>query len=186
MEDNEIVALYLAREQGAIAESAAKYGKYCFTIAYNILYNHEDADESVNDTWLHAWKSIPPHEPTVLSTYLGKLTRYIALKKWRGKHAQKRGGGEVPLVLDELTETVPAKGDPEEAMDEKELTALLNRFLQELPVTERRVFLCRYWYLDPIASISKQFDFTESKVKSMLLRTRKKLAKALKKEGITL
>ncbi len=186
MEDQEIVALYLERNQNAIAQTAAKYGKYCFTIAYNILYNHEDADESVNDTWLHAWKSIPPHEPRILSTFLGKLTRYICLKKWRGKHAQKRGGGEVPLVLDELTEILPGSSNPEEETDEKHLTEILNRFLQNLPVTERRVFLCRYWYLDPIAQISKQFDFTESKVKSMLLRTRKKLAKTLEKEGITL
>lgn len=184
MEDNRIVDLYWTRNESAITETALKYGKYCYTIAYNILYDKEDADESVNDTYLGAWNAMPPHRPSILQTFLGKITRRVSLKKWRDSHRDKRGGGEVSLALDELSECVPSNVLVEDEIMAKELSKILNRFITELPATERQVFLCRYWYLDSIEQISVDFSFSKSKVKSMLHRTRSKLLSYLKKEGV--
>lgn len=184
MEDKQIVALYWQRSERAIEETAEKYGKYCHTIAYNILLNHEDAEESVNDTYMGAWKSIPPNRPDILSAFLGKITRNISLNRWRHKSAEKRGGGQVMVALDELLECIPAGEKPEEQIEAMELAKIIDSFLAGLKAEERRVFVCRYWYLDPIAEICKQFGYGESKVKSMLLRTRGKLLKYLEKEGI--
>ena len=186
MEDSQIVALYLERSERAIDETAAKYGNYCFSIAKNILGNSEDAEEAVNDTYIGAWNAIPPHRPAILSSFLGKLTRRIAIKRWRKSQAQKRGGGETTLALEELAGCIPAADSPEREMETAELSQVLNRFVQELPQPERNVFLCRYWYLDPIRDIAQRFGFSQSKVKSMLARTRKKLQTHLQKEGIEL
>lgn len=183
MEDSSIVELYWARSENAITETALKYGKYCHAIAFNILSNKEDADESVNDTYLGAWNCIPPHSPYILSTFLGKITRRISLKKWRDKNADKRGGGEVLFVLDELADCIPSSNDVEREVQTVELSKVINAFIKTLPDTERRVFICRYWYLDKIPAICKQFDFSPSKVKSMLHRTREKLMSHLEKEG---
>ena len=185
MEDTQIVDLYFARDEQAISETAYKYGKYLFTIANNILLSRPDAEETVNDTYLGAWRSIPPHRPNRLSTYLGKITRRSALEKWKAAHARKRGGGEVPLALDELSECIPGGETPEQTIELKELTRILNSFIKALPETEQRIFVCRYWYLYPVKSIARDFGFSESKVKSMLSRTRTKLKHHLEKEGIT-
>ena len=184
MEDMQIVDLYFARSEQAIAETAHKYGSYLFSIAQNILFNRGDAEETVNDTYLGAWRSIPPHRPNRLSTYLGKITRRCALEKWKSAHAQKRGGGEVPLALEELSECIPGNDTPQTQMEMKELTQTINVFLKTLPETEQRIFICRYWYLHPVKTIAREFGFTESKVKSMLSRTRSKLRTSLQKEGI--
>ena len=184
MEDNRIVDLYWMRNERAITETESKYGKYCYAIAYNILCDKEDADESVNDTYLGAWNAIPPHRPSVLRTFLGKITRRVSLKKWRDSHRDKRGGNEVSLALDELSECVPSNVTVEDEVIVAELSKALNRFIEDLPVTERRVFICRYWYLDSIEKISMDFCFSSSKVKSMLHRTRAKLFSHLKKEGV--
>lgn len=184
MDDKQIVALYWARNEQALAETAAKYGNYCFRIAYNILSNREDADECVNDTYLGAWERIPPHEPSVLSAFLGKLTRRISLNKWRNRTRQKRGGGEVAMALDELYECIPSGEDIARQTEQKELNRAITTFLNGLPQTERDVFVCRYWYLADIKKISKAFGFTESKVKSMLHRTRIKLRTHLKEEEL--
>ena len=186
MEDSRIVALFWDRDSRAIEETAVKYGNYCQAIARRILQNQEDAEEAVSDAYLAAWTSIPPHKPAVLSTYIGKLTRRTALKRWEAGQAQKRGGGEMPLALDELAACIPNRHTPEQALESRELTRILNDFLKHLDAQERRVFVCRYWYLDPVADIAKRFGFSESKVKSMLLRTRKKLKAALNKEGISI
>lgn len=184
MEDRDIIALYLERNQEAIAETEKKYGRYCYAIAYNILYNAEDAEESVNDALMNAWNSIPPHTPTVLSAFLGKLTRYVSLKKWRYARTQKRGGGETALAYEELSDCIPGGKSVEEELQEKELAEMIDRFLDELPAVERRLFICRYWYFDDISTISKQFGFSSSKVKSMLHRIRKKLLSSLSEEGV--
>lgn len=184
MEDNRIVDLYWARNESAITETASKYGKYCYAIAYNILCDQEDADESVNDTYLGAWNAMPPHRPSILRSFLGKITRRVSLKKWRDNHRDKRGGGEVSLALDELSECVPSNVMVEDEIMAAELSKALNRFIANLPATERQVFLCRYWYLDTIAQISADFGFSTSQVKSMLHRTRAKLFSHLKKEGV--
>lgn len=183
MEDARIVDLYWARSENAIAETSAKYGKYCYTIAYNVLANHEDADESVNDTYLDAWNNMPPYRPSILSTFLGKITRRISIDKWRRRTAEKRGGGEIVLALDELSDCVPSDHNVEQEVEAAELAKVIDDFVMSLPPMDRRVFICRYWYLDPISAISKQFGFSESKVKMMLHRQRRSLLSHLKREA---
>ena len=183
MTDERIVSLYWERSEQAIAETSSKYGNYCFTIAYNILYSSEDAEESVNDTYMDAWNSMPPHKPSILSSFLGKITRRLSIDKWRKSHAQKRGGGEMPLALDELEDCISDNTSHEEEFEKERLAKVINDFVTALPQTEQKVFLCRYWYMDSIDSLCKQFGFSESKVKSMLMRTRIKLRDTLAKEG---
>lgn len=184
MEDDSIVSLYWARSEKAISETSKKYGNYCYSIAYNILGNVEDADESVNDTYLDAWNNIPPHRPSILSTFLGKITRRISIDKWRGRTAEKRGGGEIVLVLDELSDCIPSDQSVEREVEAAELSQLIDDFVMSLSPIERRVFICRYWYLDPIADIAQRFGFSQSKVKMMLHRQRKKLLNRLEREAL--
>lgn len=184
MEDAQIVALYFARSEAAIQETDRKYGRYCYKIAYGILASREDSEESVNDTYLSAWNSIPPRKPARLSTYLGKLTRNISIDRWRGASAQKRGSGEAALALDELSQCVSGQPGMEEKMVQKEVIANLNCFLASLSEDERTVFLCRYWYVNSMEEIARKTGFSLGKVKSMLHRTRKKLAVNLQKEGL--
>ena len=184
MEDMQIVDLYFARREQAIDETARKYGKYLFSIAYNILSSKRDSEEAVNDTYLGAWNSIPPHRPGRLSTYLGKITRRYSLEKWKAAHAQKRGGGEVTLALEELDTCIVSADRPETTLEAKELTYRINSFLKTLPDTEQRVFVLRYWYVMSIKEIAREFGFSDSKVKSMLSRTRVKLRQHLEKEGL--
>ena len=183
MDDRRIVELYWQRSESAVSETAAKYGDYCSCIAYNILYNREDAEECVNDTYLDAWNSMPPHRPLILSTFLGKITRRISLDCWRRKHAAKRGGGEMELVFDELEDCIADGGNTESAMEQQEMARIIGEFLDALPATERRIFLRRYWFMDSIAGIALDFDFTESKTASILHRIRQKLRSKLESEG---
>ena len=183
MEDEKIIELYWGRDREAISETEKKYGAYCMTVAKNILKSPEDAEECVNDTYHDAWNSMPPHCPSILSTFLGKITRRISIDRWRKKQADKRGGGEITFALEELNDCVAGTVDVEKEFERQELINLINRFLESLPDTERRVFMCRYWYMDSISSISKQFGFSQSKVTSMLHRTRGKLRAQLIKEG---
>ena len=183
MEDHQIVSLFWQRSEQAIQAASQRYGRYCYTIAYHILTSDQDAEESVNDTWLCAWNGMPPHRPAVLSTFLGKLTRRISLNKWRDKNRAKRGGGQLPLALDELAQCLPDAQTVESQVDGRQLTACINAFLQQLPAEECNVFVSRYWFLASVQEISQQFGFTESKTKSMLHRTRLKLKDHLQKEG---
>lgn len=184
MDDNVILDLYWERSENAIAETAKKYGAYCYTIANNILSNQQDSEESVNDTYLAAWNTIPPRRPSYFAAFLGKMTRYISLDRWKQHSRLKRGGGEVPLCLEELAQCVSGEGNPEDSLVKKEALASLNRFLTALPEPERKVFLCRYWYADPVAEIARRFGFSQSKVTAMLHRTRAKLRRHLEKEGL--
>lgn len=184
MEDKAIIELYFARSERAISETSRKYGSFCYAIAYNILSNREDAEESVSDTYLAAWNNIPPRHPAVLGAFLGKMTRYISLNRWRGNSAQKRGGGQVELALEELENCVSEGDATVQQFTRKEITRCVNRVLGGLPKTERQVFVCRYWYLDSVEAICTNFGFSESKVKSMLHRTRGKLRRALEEEGL--
>lgn len=184
MDDAAIIDLYFARSEDAISQTADKYGGYCHSIAYNILANQEDSEEAVSDTYLAAWDAMPPRRPSILATFLGKITRHIAIDRWRSRNAYKRGGGEIGLALDELEECVAGGQTVEMALERKRLALVLNRFLDTLPETERRVFLCRYWYLDSVADIAAHFGFTCGKVSSMLHRTRGKLRRELEKEDL--
>lgn len=183
MDDNAIIELYFSRSESAISETATKYGRYCYSIANNILSSKEDSEESVNDTYLAAWNTMPPQRPSVLATFLGKLTRYISLDRWKARNANKRGGGEVALALDELDECISSKENTEQAFEQKELLRSVNHFLGMLPETERNIFVCRYWYLDPVQQIADRHGFSLSKTASMLRRTREKLRTHLAKEG---
>jgi len=185
LEDSQIIALYFQRNEQAIAETASKYGRYCFCITMNVLGNREDAEEAVSDTYLAVWSTIPPHKPIVFSTFLGKIARYTAIKRWQKNTAQKRSCG-LTVALEELAECISDRGNAETALENAQLTRILNDFLRKLPKQERMVFVCRYWYVDSIEEIAGRFGFTQSKVKSMLARTRKKLKATLQKEGIAI
>lgn len=184
MDDEKIVDLYWSRSESAISETAAKYGNYCYSIAYNILTNNEDAEESVSDTYLAAWEAMPPRRPSILATFLSKITRNLSIDRWRSRNRYKRGGGEIILALEELGDCAADGETVEKAYERKQLALVFNRFLETLPETERRIFLCRYWYMDSICDIANYFSFSNSKVTSMLHRTRGKLHAVLKKEGL--
>lgn len=185
MEDGKIIELFWARDETAITETAKKYSKYCFRISNTILQNSEDAEECVNDTYLNAWNAMPPHRPARLSTFLGKITRNLSLQKHIKYSAQKRGGGQVELALSELEECIPAKTGVEQAAEGQLLAETLDAFLRGLPQEVRGIFVARYWYLYPVQEIAKRNGISESKVKSMLYRTRKKLKACLEREGFT-
>ncbi|MCR5332255.1 MAG: sigma-70 family RNA polymerase sigma factor [Lachnospiraceae bacterium] len=186
MDDSRIIGLFNERSETAISEAEKKYGRYCLSIACNILHDNEDAAECVNDALLGAWNSIPPHAPENLAAFLGKITRNLSLKKWREQSAAKRGGGNTAVSLDELEECIPSGHTIDEHLETEELTGIINSFLAALPDTERRVFLRRYWYFDTVDDICGRFGFGKSKVKMILKRTRDKLRKKLEKEGIYL
>lgn len=183
MEDKQIIDLYWSRSEEAISETESKYGPYCYKIAYNILSNKEDSEESVYDTYMDAWNAIPPHRPTLLASFLGKITRRISIDRWRERTAVKRGGNEIDLALDELEWCVSGSRTLEDELDRKELIRTVNQFLSSLSVAERRVFLLRYWAMESIENIAVRYNFSQSKVAAMLYRIRKKLRIVLEKEG---
>jgi RNA polymerase sigma-70 factor (ECF subfamily) len=186
MNDCEIVKLYWDRDPDAIGQSRQKYGNYCYAIAYNILQNREDADECVNDTWLGAWDSMPPHRPDLLSSFLGKITRRLSLNRRRSHTALKRGGGLAEVTLSELEECLPAAETVEQTVEAEELADLLDGFLRSLPETDCSLFLCRYWYCQSVTVIARRFGWGESRVKMRLLRIRQQLKTRLEEEGVSL
>lgn len=186
MEDSKIIELYFNRSETAIEESLNKYSKYCYKISYNILYNNEDAEECVNDTFTQAWGTIPPNKPKSLKSFLGRIARNLSINRYNQNNTQKRGGGEMLLALSELEECISDKSMIDDCIDGNAVTNILNEFLSQIPKTERIVFVKRYWYLYSIKDIAKQYGMSESKVKSMLFRTRSKLKEKLEKEGIFL
>ena len=181
MDDSRIIELYFARDNSAIKETKTKYGRLLYSVSYNIVRSKEDAEECENDTYMSAWDCIPPNNPQVLSAFLSRITRNLSFKRLKAKNAQKRGGNTQPLPLDELIAAIP---DRHNAISQLELTEILNTFLRALPTRERQVFICRYWYCDSIKDISRQFGFSQSKVKMMLSRTRQKLLSHLEKEEV--
>ncbi len=170
MNDKDIVQLYLDRDQRALSVTAKKYGNYCISIAKNILCNNEDAEECVNDTYLSTWNAIPPTIPTILSAFLGKITRNLAFNKYKHNHAMKRGNGEIAIVLDELAECVSGLDDVEQEIERRELVETINSFLNTLAPRKRNIFICRYWYSDSVTSIARRYQMTESNVSTTLRR----------------
>lgn len=185
MDDKQIVDLYWARSENAITETDRKYGRYCHYIAYQILLSDEEAKEVVNDTYLKTWNTIPPKSPDPLKPYVGMISRQLALDAYEAQHAKKRGG-QMPLVLDELSECIPDNDSRADIGESIALSDALNRFMWALPARTRNIFVRRYFYMSSIAEISKDFSMKESNVTMHLLRTRKKLAQFLKKEGFDL
>ncbi|MCM1188129.1 MAG: RNA polymerase sigma factor [bacterium] len=183
MEDSKIIELYWQKDENAIPETADKYGAYCFTIADNILHSVEDSEECVNDTWLRAWNAIPPQRPGVLRIFLAKITRNLSFDRFNARNAEKRGGGEIALILDELGECLDSGTDTEAAYEAKELRQSVRRFVRALPERDGNVLVRRYFFADSVADIAKRYDLTENNVMVILSRTRKKLKARLLKEG---
>jgi len=186
VEDAKIVQLYWDRDEQAIPETADKYGRYCTSIARNILGNKEDAEECVNDTYLNAWDAMPPHRPNMLSTFLGKITRNLSFNRYKHNTAEKRGGGELPLVLDELSELVSGTEDVGREVEYHELVKALNQFLQGLPMEKRMIFVRRYWYTDSVSEIANRFGMKEGTVSMTLNRLRNRLRNYLLERGFEL
>ena len=183
MEDKTILELYARRSQQAITETAAKYGPYCAAVADRILGCPEDTEEILNDTWLAAWNDIPPSAPACLRAYLGRITRNLALDRWRREHAAKRFGGETALALEELGDCVSGEA-MEDEVTRRELARALHAFLRGLPEGDRRVFLRRYWSVETLERIAKQEGMSVSALHRRLRKLRAALAAHLRKEGI--
>ena len=177
MDDRAIVALYWKRAETAILETKKQYGRLLLSISRGILRNEEDAEECENDTYLKAWNTIPPKRPDKLSAFLAKIVRNLSLDRYDAMHAEKRGGGEVPLLLDELAEVIA--DETAFPTDTEGLSEVLNAFLGRLKPDARTIFLRRYWFGDSVQEISARSGFGESKIKMSLLRTRQSLQEAL-------
>lgn len=177
MTDSEIVSLYLARDEAALAQTAEKYGARLRGLARSILEDVHEAEECENDVYLAAWNSIPPHAPReYLFAFLARIARHTAIDRCRARNRR-------PENLAELDECVPGPDRAEDRVNEQELAAALNAFLRALPAQKRTLFLRRYWYCDSIAALAQQLGWSESRVKTALHRTRAALREHLRKEG---
>lgn len=186
MDDNEIIGLFLARDEGAIEAASREYGAYCAAIANGILDDPGAAEECVNDVWLKCWQSIPPQRPRSLKGFAGRIARNLALSVRRAQAAEKRGGGQVQLALDELSEVVSGGETPEGALDRQAFRAALDGFLADLPQRNWSLFLRRYWYLDSVERLAKQFGMSKTQVTTTLHRLRQRLRAHLEQEGFEL
>ncbi len=186
MEDRQIVELYWQRDEAAVEETRKKYERYLTKIAYNILAVWEDSQESVNDTYLSAWNSIPPQRPAVLSAYLAQIVRRVSIDRFRRKNRQKRKPSEYALSLEELEECLSGGNTTEQETDRRLLAQALEAYLNTLSPDARNMFLIRYYFLDSIQAVAAYFGCSESKVKSSLHRTRQGLKKYLEQEGFVL
>lgn len=183
VDDNQIVKLFLERQETALEEAMRKYKNYCMKIAVNILSSREDAEECVNDAFLKAWEMIPPREPEMLSSFLGKITRNLAINRFRSEQTAKRGGGEAAKAFEEMAELISDGSSLENEAETKELLREINKFLKHLSARDRDIFICRYWYCDSISELSREFSVTETNISVIINRTRKKLREHLKKRG---
>lgn len=183
MEDDKIIELYWQREESAIHETEKKYGHYLTKVAYNVLADWEDSGECVNDTYFKAWNTIPPLKPSVLSAYLGKLTRQSAIDIYRRRNSAKRKPSEYALSLGELEDCVSGGNTTEQEVDLGLLAQAINHYLKTLPVEVRDLFIGRYYYADSIRKVASYYNMSEAKAKSILYRTRMKLKEYLEKEG---
>lgn len=186
MEDASIITLYFDRNEAAISETDKKYGAYCTSIAFNILCSNEDAKECVNDTYLHTWNSIPPNQPSMLRTYLGKICRNISLDRLKRYMAKKRGGNEITLVFSELENCIASTDSVIDALQEELLSQQISNFLRKCSKENRLIFVRRYFYTNSIKQIAERYGISESKVKTSLFRTRNALRNYLQKEGVIL
>lgn len=182
MDDAAIIALYWARDEDAIVQTQRKYGPYCRTIAQNILGSPEDAEECVSDTWHNAWNAMPPQRPDSLGAFLGRIVRNLSISRWRREKAQKRYAG-LEAQLSELEDCLPAPGWVEETVEGRELTALLEHWLEELRQEDRILFLRRYWYGVPVKDLAKARGMGANQMAKRLLRLRKDLKAYLEREG---
>lgn len=183
MDDKEILRLFFERSEGALSAVGEKYNSYLIKIAENITFSHEDAEEIVNDVLLKAWELIPPNEPEKLAAFLGKLTRNEAISRRRSALVEKRGSGEVPLVIDEMAEIISDGSSIEREQEYKELMSEISAFVRRQKPLKRDIFVCRYWYCMSVRELSGKFGMTESRVTVTLCRVRAKLRKYLQERG---
>lgn len=186
MEDEKIIQLYFARDEQAVVETERKYGGYCFTLANTILNNREDAEETVSDTYLKTWNAIPPRKPDVLKMFLAKIIRNLSFSRWRQLSAEKRGGGAMALVLEELDACIPAPGTVEDQLNGKELARVIRCFLNTLSQREQDIFLRRYFFVEETDAIARRYGMKPATVLRTLSRTREKLKNYLTREGYAL
>ena len=185
MDDSKIVALYFDRDEAAIAHTQKKYGAYLHRIAYNILNDLLDSQESVNDTYLAAWNSIPPQRPEILSTYLGKLTRRISIDIFRKKNRLKRRDSEYTISLSEMDACIGGGESPEETLQAQLLAECISSFLRQLPDQSRNAFVGRYYFMDSVKDVARYCGMSEAKAKTLLYRIRCSLKEYLQKEGFS-
>lgn len=186
MQDEQIVALYWGRDENAIRVTQEQYGHYLYKIAYNVLTNREDSEESVNDTYWKAWESMPPQKPGILATYLGKITRQLSIDRYRKRNSKKRQGSQYALSLSELDECVSGGNATEQSVDLTLLGEAINAFLDTLSPEARCTFVGRYYYMDSLREVAAYYGMNESKVKNLLYRTRIGLKAHLEQEGFDL
>jgi RNA polymerase sigma-70 factor (ECF subfamily) len=182
VEDTQIIELYFKRDEAALQETHAKYGVYCFRIAKNILESREDSEECVNDTWVQAWKKIPPTLPESLKAFLGKIVRDISLSKYRANHAKKRFNA-MDVMLEELDNCLPSDFDMMEILEKKQLVELINAWLGTISREDRILFIKRYYYGDSIKELSRDYGYHENFLSQRMLKIRRKLRTYLKERG---
>ncbi|WMJ84079.1 RNA polymerase sigma factor [Oscillospiraceae bacterium LTW-04] len=185
MNDREIIALYWERSEAAVEETEKKYGKLCRHIAMNILQNSQDVEECINDTFLGTWNSIPPQKPAVLSAYICRIARNCALKKYHYNNSKKRNK-QIEISFTELEDCISQNASEENSCETELLAKAISTFLRTLSYENRTIFMRKYWFFDSISDIANRFSMSESKVKSILFRTRGKLKEFLMKEGINI
>ncbi len=184
MEDHQIVDLYWARSEHAIAQTEQKYGRMLTGISAALVPTYQDAEECVSDTYLAAWNSMPEERPTYLGAFLSKIVRRISIDKFRALRANKRGGAQT--LIDELTDCIPSDCDVQAEYDNRRLAGALDTFLRDLDEEKRYIFVRRYYYSDSILEIARRMRVSEGKVKTVLFRTRNALRKYLEEEGFAL
>ena len=182
MDDLQIIELYFARDEQAIKETDRKYGKMCFRVAKNLLFNNDDSEECVNDTYLTVWNKIPPTRPNNFIAFICKITRNLSLKRLEVSNAMKRSAGTI-ISMSELEKALPDQCIAPDVEDE-ELGKLISAFLWSEKALDRNVFLRKYWFFDSISDIAERYSMNENSVKSMLFRSRNRLREFLRKEGI--
>lgn len=184
MDDASIVQLFWSRSEQALTAVSEKYGRFCHSIAHNILGSPEDAEECVNDAYLSLWNSIPPKRPSVIAPFLGRITRNLAINIYKKNHAEKRGSGEFALVLDDLSEVIQGSETADGELLQRELLDTVNSFLSSLSPEKRKIFVRRFWYADSIKDIAKRMNMTENNVSVTINRLKKQLRTLLVEGGL--
>lgn len=185
MDDSRIIELYWQRNESAITATDRKYGRFCHCIALNILSVPEDAEETVNDTYHAVWNAIPPTRPKSFKVFLGRIVRNLSISRYRKNRAQKRYGG-MELLLSELEECLPHPGQTEDAIEQQHLSALISDWLEQLPPTDRTLFVRRYWFGEELQTLAAEFRITPGALAQRMLKLRRSLRECLEKEGVTL
>ena len=185
MVDETIVELYWKRDPQAISETEKTYGVLCRSVSYHILQSHEDAEECTNDTWYKAWDTMPPQRPSSLRAYLCRIVRNLSIDRWRRRSSQKRGGG-IEVLLDELEDCLPPSPSAEAEAEQRELTAVIERWMEEQTAEKRVLFLKRYWFGMGVEELARWNGCTPQQISQKLLRLRRSLRKRLEQEGVTI